>query len=302
MEWFPYELRLVKPVQMPFTGLMTHRRGVLIHDPSTGGWGDAAPLGPGAEAELQRVLATLESGDWTRSSDASLRFALECASMPWRGGGAEVRLNVLWLAESESVEALLERLREWRDPVVKIKPGSSPNPDEWHRLLEARSDLRIRIDPNRAWTLESLRQFTSGLEASRLDYVEEPLRDPALYRELDRPGDPAIALDESLRESGGEVGLLCPRLHAFVVKPTLVGNAEDRRFWVEQAEVRGIKLIWSSSLESGVGLWQLARLAAGGEPAGLDTASWWEEDLVDPRPISGNGRLLLPDRLGVSPL
>jgi len=300
MKWVPYRLKLRQPVQMPSVGRITHREGVLLQDPVSGGWGDAAPL-PGVSTEgAADVLRDLQEGRWEESLLPSLRFAVECARTPWPTNAGAARLNALWLADQELLDGLLHRIRSWEQPTVKLKPGPDPDPDLWCRFLSERPDAVLRIDPNRSWTVEDLRRYTARLPPEQLEYVEEPLSSPAAYRELSGRDDPPVALDESLREPEGGLALECSNIRAFVLKPTLMGNEADRASWIRQSEERGIRVVWSSSVESGVGLWHLARLAVGGAPAGLDTASWLDEDVVIPRPVSSNGVLEVPDRLDVN--
>ncbi len=300
MEWYPYRLKLTKPVRMPAVGWVTHREGVRIYDPETDGWGDAAPLPGVSEETIADVLKDLDEERWQESRLPSLRFAVECARAPWPGPGEPVKLNALWLADQEPLEKVLTRIQNWPQPTVKLKPGPDPDPEGWCRLLTERPDAVLRIDPNRGWTVEELRRYTAPIPPEKLEYVEEPLSSPTAYLDLSDRDDPPVALDESLREPGGDAALASSNIRALVLKPTLMGHEADRASWIRLAEQRGIRVVWSSSVESGLGLWHLARLAAGGEAAGLDTASWLEEDVVTPRPVSGNGVLELPERLQVT--
>ena len=85
--------------------------------------------------------------------------------------------------------------------------------------------------------------------------------------------DSAIAWDESLREPDfalvAEAGV-----KAVVIKPTLTGALERVREQVQAAHALGMTAVISSSIESSLGLTQLARIAAWLTPQtipGLDT-------------------------------
>ncbi|STM38035.1 O-succinylbenzoate synthase [Escherichia coli] len=97
---------------------------------------------------------------------------------------------------------------------------------------------------------------------------------PAMIRErLPVKTGIAIAWDESLREPDfafvAEEGV-----RAVVIKPTLTGSLEKVREQVQAAHALGLTAVISSSIESSLGLTQLARIAAWLTPdtiPGLDT-------------------------------
>lgn len=70
---------------------------------------------------------------------------------------------------------------------------------------------------------------------------------------------------------------------AVVIKPTLTGSLEKVRQQVETAHALGLTAVISSSLESSLGLTQLARIAAWLTPAttpGLDTLNLMQAQLL----------------------
>jgi O-succinylbenzoate synthase len=263
--------------------------------------GDAAPLPGFSQETLEEVKAETAKPDWWETTRLpSLRFAVECArfGLTWPQG--QVQVNALWWAEEEPLDELLQRLAGWHRPVVKIKPGRNPDPQRWVQLCRERPDLRIRLDPNRGWSVAELRDYVREVPAGALDYVEEPLADLNDLRLLSSSEQVPVALDESLRERSPAEVLDLPGVRALVLKPSLMGNAQDRAPWVALAEKKGWDLVWSSSFESGVGIWHLARLAQGSAAAGLDTAAALAQDVVTPRPLSeATGEIRLsPWRLG----
>lgn len=76
-----------------------------------------------------------------------------------------------------------------------------------------------------------------------------------------------------------------PGLRAVVIKPTLTGSLQKVRQQVAQAHALGLTAVISSSIESSLGLTQLARIAAWLTPntiPGLDTLSLMRAQLVLP--------------------
>ncbi len=288
LERFPYRLRLRRPLRLRGGVLLGIREGVLFRDPGSGGLGDAAPL-PGFS---QESLAEVLHGDPADPSLPSLVFAAECARQG-RLPPVSAAMNALWIAAEESPASLARRLAAWRNPVVKVKPEAEPRPARWLEFLRLRPDARLRVDANRAWTLEQTLRIWRALPAGALHYLEEPLRDPDDYPALWARAPVPIALDESLRQPEGrplaEAGAF---VRALVLKPTLLGGESAWRPWADLARRRGMDLIWSSCFESGVGLWHLASLSRGGAAAGLDTVRWLAEDLLHPRPRPRAGFLV----------
>jgi O-succinylbenzoate synthase len=240
---------------------------------------------------LQEVAAAAKNGDWDRADLPSLRFAVSCARKPWRFPEAQVRCNGLWIPTVESVAEVEERTRTWEQLVLKVKPGAVPDVQALRSLLERRPDVRFRIDGNRQWSVEQTVQLVSELPTESVEYLEEPLRDPADYEKLWSRCAAPVALDETLLEPGGMTLAQQPDVVALVLKPTLLGDGTDCAPWRQLAGGAEKQLVWSSCFESGVGIQHLACLAAGGAPAGLDTGGWFEANVTEPGPLVVDGVL-----------
>ena len=328
VQLFRYRLPLRAPLSVGGRTL-TERRGLLLRVEGPDGhegWGEAAPL-PGfsresladAAAHARRLVSGLPGTDLPDADldalleglpDADLppavRWAAESAVVDlWAairgmsvvdvmGGGAEtVALNAL-ITDDADLQAEDERLRAVGYRAVKLKVGrrtveaDATRVRALHELLGG--DVGLRLDANRAWTLEEARAFAGAMGDLPLDYVEEPLRDPAGLSDLvDATGLP-VALDETTRE--GPPGALpdALRVRAVVLKPTLLGGLAAARRWAQWTQERGGVPIVSASYESGVGLRMLAALAAtlSDAPAGLSTYNRLAADVLTPRlPLDG---------------
>ena len=80
-----------------------------------------------------------------------------------------------------------------------------------------------------------------------------------------------------------------PGVSAIVIKPTLVGSIQRCHSLIQQAHNAGLKAVISSSIETSLGLTQLARMAAWLTPdaiPGLDTLSQMQSQLVRQWPDS----------------
>ncbi|WP_032980085.1 o-succinylbenzoate synthase, partial [Cronobacter malonaticus] len=158
-------------------------------------------------------------------------------------------------------------------------------------LLEAIPDLTLRLDANRAWTPLKAQQFAKYVNPAyrpRIAFIEEPCKTPDDSRAFAAETGIAIAWDESLRERDFSITAE-PGLQAVVIKPMLTGSLQTVQQQVAQAHAQGLTAVISSSIESSLGLTQLARLAAWLTPGitpGLDTLALMQAQLVRPWPDS----------------
>ncbi|WP_237758704.1 o-succinylbenzoate synthase, partial [Enterobacter bugandensis] len=158
-------------------------------------------------------------------------------------------------------------------------------------LLEAIPDLHLRLDANRAWTPLKAQQFARYVNPayrSRIVFLEEPCKTRDDSRAFARETGIAIAWDESLREDDFEF-VAEPGVSAMVIKPTLTGSLAKVREQVSAAHALGLTAVISSSIESSLGLTQLARIAAWLTPdtvPGLDTLNLMQAQLLREWPAS----------------
>lgn len=314
--------------------MLPERRGLILRLEETSGrtgWGEAAPLEGFSRETLEEateaariVLPDLTdlavaSGTWldvfSRSpspSVPSVAFALESAILELMaqvrgqsvrdilgGGPSSVTLNAL-LDETDDVEETIQRLVGAGYHTVKLKVGRQDlavDVDVVRRICSA-ADGRVdlRLDANRAWTLQEALAFSEQVETSSISYVEEPLQNPdELAAYVSRSGWP-IALDETTREWSPKRLREGMSVRAVILKPSLLGGIGDTYEWVRIASEEGVVPVLSASYESGVGLRMLGAIAAAWTdvPAGLSTYATLEDDLLRPRP-STSGPVLNVD-------
>ncbi len=335
---FRYRLPLAAPLRLAGQ-VIHERAGVLVRidsDSGVSGWGDAAPL-PGfsresveeAETELTAWAGwlwgamfdpggdDLESclGGGLAAASPSVRFALETAlaSLSRRmgdGTAAElacfegaVPVNGLLAGSREQVLADARRLRDGGCRAVKLKVGGRPVEEDVELTRAVRhvigDAVGLRLDANRSWSLEQGVAFGRAVGTDGVEYLEEPLRDPAQLRELfDATGIP-VALDESLLELRPDDLEGRREVGAVVLKPTLLGGLARAGEWAAGASALNIRPVVSSCFESGVGLLALAAFAwastGDAVPAGLDTYRWLAGDVVEPRLPFGAGAIAWSD-------
>ncbi|MEZ6875161.1 o-succinylbenzoate synthase [Enterobacter sp. KBR-315C3_2022] len=261
------------------------------------GWGEVSPL-PGFSLEslddAQAALLAWASA-WREGVNPALpglpstAFGISCALAELDGtlpDAANYRAAPLCTGDPDELFALLSAMPG--EKVAKIKVGLYEAVRDGmvaNLLLEAIPDLRLRLDANRAWTPLKAQQFAKYVipaYRSRIAFLEEPCKTREASRAFARETGIAIAWDESLREADFEF-VAEPGVSAVVIKPTLTGSLQKVREQVAAAHALGMTAVISSSIESSLGLTQLARVAAWLTPdtvPGLDTLSLMQAQLV----------------------
>lgn len=280
------------------------RQGLLVKLTENGkeGWGEIAPLPDFSRESLEEAIsATLSwlaawqaGGNPPESEYPSVAFGLSCAqaecaeTLPAAG---------IWQSAVLCVgdpDALFDQLRQQAHPVAKMKVGLyEPIRDGMmvNLLLEALPTLSLRLDANRSWTLEKAQAFARYVATElrdRIAFIEEPCRDIHQSRRFATETGIGLAWDESSRENQ-YVPSPEPQLRAVIIKPTLVGGLTRVRQFILATQQAGLTAVISSSLESSLGLTQLARLANTLTPGvlpGLDTLDLMQHQLIQAWPGS----------------
>lgn len=275
------------------------RDGLFVHlqQGEKQGWGEVSPL-PGFSLETlddaQAALLTWVNAWRDGASPAlpdvsSAAFGISCALAELNGTlpeAADYRAAPLCSGDPDELFAALAAMPG--EKVAKVKVGLYEAVRDGmvvNLLLEAIPDLRLRLDANRAWTPLKAQQFAKYVNPDyrdRIAFMEEPCKTRDDSRAFARETGIAIAWDESLREADFEF-IAEPGVSAVVIKPTLTGSLDKVREQVTAAHALGLTAVISSSIESSLGLTQLARIAAWLTPdtiPGLDTLNLMQAQLV----------------------
>ncbi|WGE57610.1 o-succinylbenzoate synthase [Actinobacillus equuli] len=281
---------------------LKQREGLIVKltEENQVGWGEIAPLPEFSQEDLS--LAQQQTEQWLAkwlagqqdnldSYVPSVAFGLSCALAELNGELAEqgnYRAAVLCYGDPDELYTELNALEG--DKIGKMKVGLyEANRDGLiaNMLLEALPDLQLRLDANRGWTLEKAVKFAEKIakeNKSRIQFIEEPCKTPELSRLFAQASGIAIAWDETVREPNFVVKNE-PNVTAIVIKPTLVGSLQKCIRLIEQAHQQGLIAVISSSIESSLGLTQLARFAQQYTPQttpGLDTLDLMQYQLLRP--------------------
>ncbi len=266
------------------------------------GWGEVSPL-PGfsnetleqAQTDALEQLALWLNNTVQESSLPSVAFGISCALAELDGAlPLQANYHHAPLCHGDPDE-LIERLSDLSgEKIAKVKVGLYEAVRDGlvvNTLLEAVPDLKLRLDANRSWTrakADGFAKYVNPSHRARIEFLEEPCKTRDESRAFSQETGIAIAWDESVREADfvvqAELGV-----SAIIIKPTLVGSLSRCRELIEQAQQVGLKAVISSSIESSLGLTQLARIAEWMTPKclpGLDTLSLMQAQVIRQWPDS----------------
>ncbi|AWK81364.1 o-succinylbenzoate synthase [Photobacterium damselae] len=268
------------------------------------GFGEIAPLPEFSHETLEQAQQQAEAliEQWVETGDEDLNAV--SPSVAFGFSMAQLELSQALPVEgnyqvaplcSGDPDDLVVRLNQMSgDKVAKIKVGLYEAVRDGivaNMFLESIPELKLRLDANRQWTPLKAQQFAKYVKPelrAGIAFLEEPCRNPADSLAFAQETGINIAWDETVRDDGFEVKAE-PGVAAIIIKPTLVGSIDKCRQLVEQAHQQGLTAVISSSLESSLGLNQLARVAQWLTPGvipGLDTMQLFAEQLETPWPES----------------
>ena len=270
---------------------LVERQGFIIQLERLGnmGFGEIAPLPTFSTETLEMAEQQLKR--WCQSPTQnveelypSVAFGLSCALAELEGSLDEEGAFESALLCDGNMAAFKEKLAQTGSSLAKIKIGFDAKQEGLlaNRLLTEFPQLQLRLDANRAWQQDQAVEFAQQIAKSlrsRIQFIEEPCQTPSLSRQFAQLTGIAIAWDETVREADFCVKKE-PYLNAIVIKPTLLAKCIDL---IQQAHQQGLQVVISSSLESSLGLSQLARIAKQYTPesvAGLDTLHLMKVQLV----------------------
>jgi o-succinylbenzoate synthase len=194
--------------------------------------------------------------------------------------------------------------------VIKLKVGMAEVGEEIGMLQRLACALppsaSLRLDANRAWTLQQAEKIIEGVSGLPVESLEEPLKDPdyAPLRELQHRAPFPLALDESLIQLGLDSIIAARPVRRLVLKAPLAGGLLPALARARAAHRAGFQVQVTSSLESAVGVWSGTHLAAAlgdlanGIAHGLATSSWLIRDTASAPQIE-QGVIRIPERPGL---
>jgi L-Ala-D/L-Glu epimerase len=198
---------------------------------------------------------------------------------------------------------------------IKMKIGAFADPvGEVERVAAVREaigeDTSLRLDVNGAWSIDQVIDIARKLEPYDIEYIEQPVpsSDIEAMAMLRKQISIPLAADEAAHSHDAITELIEKEAaDTVIIKPAIVGGLKIARELVHLANSAGMRVVVTSSLESGVAITAALHLAATLEqpiPAcGLATGALLETDLLRSSPTIEYGHMNVPTEpgLGVEP-
>ncbi|HMP89743.1 MAG TPA: o-succinylbenzoate synthase [Kiritimatiellia bacterium] len=320
--FYRYTLPLRRSLKLK-NSVLNERRGIVVCCERNGiaGWGEIAPLEGFSNETLEQVMVCIpdivsalnnrESIENTMPSVCcGIEFAMaqfhashEGRSLYLMMGGFPERTHVAvaklitHCSVSEALSEVTASLKQGFQ-CFKIKVGSSSLDQDIElvravqRMIPAK--VGLRLDANRSWSLEQALRFSNSIEATGIEYIEEPLMPGQSWEDYSQNQSLPWALDESLAMLQPDSLPALKNLVALVIKPTLLGGITPALKWRNWAGKHECFCSISSTFESGVGMIGLLAMAGAkfhDRSAGLDTYSMLADDIIKPPIEIKNGRM-----------
>lgn len=320
--------------------VLTWREGLIVRLAAgeAFGLGEVSPLEPQALSVSRAMLAELEprliGRDLQAASAAvaeegvaaaAVRCGLDIAvcDLMARAAGLSVAAYLggqprpvavnatIALSEPASAAAAALEAVEQGFATIKLKVGMMGSAGaERERVAAVRKAIgaraRLRLDANRAWSLEQANATLSALAGFDIEYVEEPVaseraEDLAAVR---RTAQIPIAADESLCSlQTAERLLALDAADVWVLKPMVLGGLRPAMAIARLAEQNGVDTVVTTTLDSGVAVAAALHLAAAigtRRACGLATAALLASGLVAPAQEPRAGMMICPATPGLS--
>ena len=288
---------------LPIPTFSLQREGLILHttfEKGDSGWGEIAPL-PGRSQETlsqaREQLLSILSGNPCPFPYPSVAFGLESAFTPYAPPATPFPLWALLTGTPDQIieRATLSAKEGFRH--LKIKIGHLSPSEANCAIAPLIGQYVLRIDVNRAWSIDEAIHFFSSFPPHAIAYIEEPTWELKRLDDFPFP----FALDESIPEIPFAQLAKMPLLSTLIIKPSVHGGSRA----LSTLAQLGKTLLFTGAFESGIGTVQIAllanRLNSVGIPLGLDTYRYLKRDLLASPLEFANGALYLPQQLHPNP-
>ena len=307
-------LRLSIPFREPFVtagGVVSARELVVLRlegSDGTVGWGEAAPFEPYDGVPLERAIAALSGGGGRRPPQARAAEEIARLDLEARQEGrplAEpvrdalpVNLTLPGGPPAEVAERAREGLRAGY-ACFKVKVGL---PEDAERVAAVRDAVgpwpALRVDANRAWSVDEAVARIRAIEQYDLEFVEQPCRTLDELRQVRGRVSTPIAADESAGSARAVRRAVDAEACDVVnVKLASAGGFKPAREALRLARAKGLGAFLSSTLDGPWGIAAALQLAAAEDlqlACGLATLELFDSPLARVLPPPKNGTLKVP--------
>jgi len=336
LTYSPYKLELKSSFETTH-GKFVDRKGFIIsirNSNGVEGIGDTAPfpeIGSESLGDAEQALKSINLDlkiDLTIIRESFNELLNDYDSLPsLRHGIEQALLNLICKEKNITVDKLLElnlkrvinvnasigfltkdetilkakQLIEKGFKTLKIKTGRDEFEDDYNCIKAVRdefgNDVKLRIDANGKWDLESATRNLSKLEDLNLEYVEQPVNSLENFVKLTNNVSFPLAADESIRTKKAAEDFINKNAADYLIlKPMIIGGLLPTLKIIELAEKNNITPVITSSFESAVGKANAVIAAATVKKKiahGLALNDYFKNDIIpDPFPVK-DGKITL---------
>ncbi len=160
---------------------------------------------------------------------------------------------------------------------IKLK-WTDNNFDELSKLSRC-TQARLRLDPNEAWSVDTVQEFLVHPMAQRFDVLEQPCpADTEVdFTQLENPQNVCIIADESF-QTQSDISPCAERFHGINIKLPKCGGLTPARDIMTEAKKLGLKILLGNMSEGQIGTAALTQISGGADFLDLDGALLLEDD------------------------
>lgn len=264
--------------------------------------------------ELESPRLTIEELEELSNplTSPSARFALETAWLEaraaWTGqhhfsllrgalgqeAGAPPQIPTSAVLDAAEEEPMARAGALFRAGIGTFKVKCGLDIERETRLLTALAelgDVRLRVDPNLAWSREQLGEYSRAVAHLPIEYIEDPTSALSDWCLSALP----VAIDEPLSSLSPESVALGANVQFFILKPMALGGFSRALRWAQVAEELGAHAIVSHLFDGPVALDAAAALAFSVQDPGYAAGLGDHAGLVafPERPRTGLGAFLV---------
>jgi L-alanine-DL-glutamate epimerase-like enolase superfamily enzyme len=214
----------------------------------------------------------------------------------------EVKVNAAigFLSPDESAQKAKEFIESGFN-TIKLKAGRKSFKDDFKTLKAVREtvggDVKIRIDVNGKWNLETAIKNLDRLDKFNIEYAEQPVNSIEDFSKLKKAVSIPLAADESIRNYISAKSFISNKaIDVIVLKPMLLGGLVSTLEIIELAEKNNIIPVVTSSFESAVGRTNAVVAAASvntDAAHGLAVSQYFEADIAEEKFPIVSGKILI---------
>jgi o-succinylbenzoate synthase len=336
LKYSPYTIKLKTPFETS-KGKITERKAFIISITSEigkTGIGDAAPFpefGSESYAETEEALNKIELKINVDLNDIkkSIKYTLKDfeAFPSLKHGIEQALLNLICNEKKTTLNELLnlklkkeikvnaaigflnpeDAIKKVKDFIssgfdtIKIKVGRENFEDDLALVKAIRetveNDVKLRIDINGKWDLESAIAKLKQLENLNIEYAEQPVNSVEDFVELKKVTSISLAADESIRNYiSAKTFITNSAIDVIILKPMLIGGLIHALEIIELAEKNNIIPVVTSSFESAIGRTNAVIAAAcvkADVAHGLAVSQYYEQDIAEDEFPIVSGKILI---------